>query len=316
MTDVTNITNPGQINLTGAVDATFLKQFGGEVLAAFNQEQVTSGKFLERSLKSGKSATFPLTGRTTAYLHTAGSFIDGNKIAQAERVIPIDGKLISDAQFSDLDELMNHYDLRSIVSGELGEAIANTYDRNNLRCGVLGSRDATELVVGEPGGEEIVDADADDTVTNLVAAIAASHTKLTLKRVPKSDRYTFLGPVQYALIQQSNLVTNRELGGIGSFSQGVSGPIQGTSLTETINLPDTDESADASVIAKYRADYSNLVALTTHKSAVGIVKLMEMGLEVVWDPRRQVWLMIAKKATGHDYLRNSAAVSIVNLATV
>mgnify|MGYP000542203197 CR=1 FL=1 len=316
MTDAVNITHPGQINGAGAVDATFLKLFSGEVLSAFHQEQVTMGKFLERSISSGKSATFPVTGRLKASLHTPGVFIDGQKMLQNERVIPIDGKLLADSQTSDIEELQNHYDIRSIISTELGEAIANVYDQNNLRCAILGSRDTTPLITGETdAGEEIVDADADTVVANLVAAIASSNTKLTVKRIPKSDRNTFLAPVQYALIQQSNLVTNRDLGGIGSFAQGVSGPIQGTSLIETLNLPQVDESADADVIAKYRADYSNVVAVTTHKSAVGIVKLMGMSLEVFWDGRRQVWVLIAKQATGHDWLRNAASCSIVTAAS-
>lgn len=310
MTDATNLTRPGQINGAGAVDATFLKLFSGEVLAAFQQEQVTKGKFLERSIAYGKSATFPLTGRTTARLHTPGTFIDGNVIKQNERVIPIDGKLIADAQFSDLEELQNHYDLRSITSSELGEAIANTWDRNVLRCAILGARNSTVLVDGEPVGERIVDADANAVTANLVAAIASAQTKKTVKRVPKSDRCVFIQPVQYALVQQSNLVTNRDLGGVGSFSAGVAGPIQGVSLVETINLPNTDETSDTTVIAKYRANYVSTLAVSAHKSAVGTVSLMEMAMEVTWDARRQVWLLIAKKATGHDWLRSSASIEI------
>lgn len=307
MTDATNLSRLGQVNNAGAVDATFLKLASGEVLAAFQQQQVTMGKFYERTIVNGKSATFPFTGRASAYYHTPGEFIDGNKIAQNEKVIPIDGKLLSDVQVSDIDELQNHYDVRAIFTSELGESIANIYDGNNLRCAILGARSTDEVVAGETATQALIDPDAGVEVVNLVEAIAAGNTAMTELRVPRTDRCTFVRPVQYALLTQSNIVTNRDLGGIGSFAQGVSGPVQGTGIVETINLPNTDESADASLAAKYRSDYSGVVALTTHKSAVGVVKLMQMATEIVWDPRRQVWLMIAKQATGHDFLRTSAA---------
>lgn len=310
MTNVTNLTRPGQVNNANAVDALFLKQFSGEVLAAFQQSQVTNGRFIERAITSGKSATFPLLGRTSASLHTPGVFIDAGATAVNERVIPIDGKLIAPNQYSDLEDLQNHYDIRSVLADEMGEAIANQNDANNLRCAILGSRSTAALVTGEPGGEEITDANADDTTANLVDAIATSHTKMTEKRVPKANRATYLRPVQYALIQRSTLVTDRDLGGVGSFAMGTTGPIQGVEIVETINLPNTDESADTDVIAKYRANYSTVVAVSAHSSAVGVVNLMQMAMEITWDSRRQVWFMLAKKATGHDFLRNSAAISI------
>lgn len=300
----------GQVNNAGAIDATFLQVFSGEVLAAFQQTQVTGDKHIVRSIDHGRSATFPLTGRTSGRYHEPGQFIQGQDVAQAERVISIDGKLIAPTEISDIDDAKNHYDIRKIYTSEMGQTLANTMDKNVLRSGVLGSRDPAQIVNTVPGGSVIVDPDANTQVGNLVQAIANSQVQLSENLVPEDGRYTYVRPLQYALLTQSTAVTDRDLGGVGSFAMGNAGPILGTGIIKTVNLPNVDDSATAEIFPKYRGDYSTVVALTMHTSAVGTVKLMDMAMEMEWDVRRQTYFMLAKYAMGHDYLRTSAAISV------
>ena len=267
-------------------------------------------KHIVRTIDYGRSATFPLTGRTSAFYHEPGQFIQGQDVAQAERVISIDGKLLSPTEISDIDDAKNHYDIRSIYTSEMGETLANTMDKNVLRSAILGSRDPAQIVNTVPGGSVIVDPDAGTNVENLVAAISNSNVQLSENLVPEDGRYTYVRPLQYALLTQSVAVTDRDLGGVGSFAQGMAGPILGTAIYKTVNLPNTDESAIAEIFPKYRGDFSSVIALTMHYSAVGTVKLMDMSMEMEWDSRRQTYFMLAKYAMGHDYLRTSAAISI------
>ena len=46
----------GQIGLSGATDALFLKVFSGEVLTSYNAKTVMKDKTRTRSISSGKSA--------------------------------------------------------------------------------------------------------------------------------------------------------------------------------------------------------------------------------------------------------------------
>lgn len=46
----------GQINLTGDEWNLFLKTFGGEILTAFEDANVTQGLIMERNITNGKSA--------------------------------------------------------------------------------------------------------------------------------------------------------------------------------------------------------------------------------------------------------------------
>ena len=57
-------------------------------------------------------------------------------------------------------------------------------------------------------------------------------------------------------------------------------------------------------------DLSNYVALISHPSAVGTVKLMDLAVESEYDIRRQGTLMVAKMAIGSGFLRPEACVEI------
>lgn len=46
----------GQINGSGDELALFLKTFGGEVLTAYEDNNVTQGRIMEKSIQNGKSA--------------------------------------------------------------------------------------------------------------------------------------------------------------------------------------------------------------------------------------------------------------------
>ena len=104
------IANPMAKNGVATTDADklalALKVFAGEVLTAFQKSSVTHGHVLERSIASGKSAQFPVFGRTKAHYLKAGESLDDKRenIQQSERVINLDGLLTADTLIFDLDE--------------------------------------------------------------------------------------------------------------------------------------------------------------------------------------------------------------------
>ena len=57
-------------------------------------------------------------------------------------------------------------------------------------------------------------------------------------------------------------------------------------------------------------NFSTTVAVVFHKSAIGTVKLMDLGMESEYDIRRQGNLMVAKMALGHGILRPESACEI------
>ena len=90
-------------------DALFLKIFSGEVLTSFARNNIFNEQLHSvRTITSGKSAQFPVTGTATAAYHTPGNpLVGANQIRASEKIISIDDLLISQAFVSNLDELFS-----------------------------------------------------------------------------------------------------------------------------------------------------------------------------------------------------------------
>lgn len=318
-----NVTRIGQINGAGDVDALFLKQFGGEVLTAFEENNVALAHTQMRTINSGKSAQFPVTGKVGAEYHVPGTEILGLSMKSAETVITIDDMLISHGFIANIDEAKQHYDVRSIYSTEMGRALARTMDKHIMQVGVLAAR-ATNVLQGEDGGSVILNSFDGGTANfnmdgdALAAAIFAAAEQLDTKDVPENERVCFVRPQQYFKLVKAVNNLNKDWGGSGSYADGNIIKIAGIEIVKTNHLPNADLSAASGVEAgsgnKYRGDFSNVSALVLQKQAVGTVKLLDLGMESEYQISRQGTLMVAKYAVGHGILRPQAAVEIRNAA--
>ncbi len=186
----------GQINAAGDANALFLKVFSGEVLSAFERENQMLGMTSVRSITSGKSAQFPVTGTISSGYHTIGNEILGSAVSKNEKVINIDDMLLASAFLGEIDELKNHYDVRSVYSREMGQALAKTVDKNLLNLVVLASR-ASANITGGNAGLQITSATAKTSASALVTAIFDAIQSLDEKDVPSQGRYIVVAPDQY-----------------------------------------------------------------------------------------------------------------------
>jgi hypothetical protein len=302
----------GQINESGDPKALFLKVFAGEVLVSFRETNVVLPYVRQRTISSGKSAQFPVIGKNVASYHTPGQQILGGEIPHNEVVITIDDLLISPVFIANIDEAMNHYDVRGEYSSQCGIALANTLDRHLLQLGVLAAR-APARIMGEPGGSVITDANAGTDSNALVADIFAAAQKFDEKDVPENDRVVFLRPAEYYAIAQNTKVLNKDWGGAGVYSDGKVLRIAGMDVVKTNHLPNgvvADGTVGAGTGNKYAGDFSTTVALAMQRSALGTVRLMELAMESEYQISRQGTLMVAKYAMGHGILAPQAAVEI------
>jgi hypothetical protein len=308
----------GDINAGGGdVTELFLKVFSGEVLAAFARRNVMLQRSIVRTITSGKSAQFPAVWRASSAYHTPGAELAGVAINHNERVIDIDGLLISHVFIADIDDAMNHYDVRSIYSSELGQALARQLDAQILNYGALGA-DAAATLTGGDAGTEIVDADADTNADSLVTSIFDAAQALDEHDVPSEDRYCFVKPAEYYnLIENGTKVVHQDYRGEGSIAAGSLARVAGFEIVPSNNMAQDLSAASAtnwpSATLK---NFSNVVAQCMHKSAVGTVKLMDLEMQSDYDYRRQGTLLIARMATGSDFLRPEASVMISKVAFV
>jgi len=300
--------------------ALFLKVFSGEILKAFKEVNVALERSMVRTITSGKSAQFPATWKATAAYHTPGNELTGQAIKHNERVINIDGLLLADAFIANIDEAMNHYDVREPYKNELGYALSNQMDRHILQLMLMAAR-AAATITGGFGGTELSNVDYDTSPNTLVTGIFDAAVALDEKDVPDDGQRTAFFPSEaYHMLVQSDRAVNRDWNAQesnGSYKSGKIMEIAGVHVVKTNHLPSTDLSASAldnptfnGPQNDYGADFTDVVGVVTHKTAVGTVKLMDLAFEQEYEIRRQGTLMVAKFACGHGILRPECAVQL------
>ena len=128
----------GQSNAAGDVRNLYLKLYAGEVMTAFQTKNIMMNYCRVRSIKKGKSAQFVMTGKyRSAEYHTPGNEIMPDVVAKnAERVVSVDDLLIAAQFIPNIDEAMQHFDIRSVYTQESGYALAKAADQNILRMAV------------------------------------------------------------------------------------------------------------------------------------------------------------------------------------
>lgn len=305
----------GQANTAGDAKALFLKVFAGEVLTAFDIATVTAGAFKERVISSGKSAQFPILGGIGAEYHTPGAEILGLNVPHNEIVITIDDLLISHAFIANIDEAMNHYDVRSQYSTEIGRKLAYTKDKHLLQLAVLAARGGSP-VTGEAGGGAVTSGTllSDTTGEALVAGLFDAAQMLDEKNVSPDGRRVFLAPAAYYLLAGNTKIMNKDWGGAGVYSDGKVLRVAGIEVVKTNQGPFGATVASGSLEAgtgdKYAGVFTNTVGVVCTPDAVGTVKLMDLAMESEYQISRQGTLMVAKYAMGHGILRSSCAVEL------
>jgi len=303
-----------------AQQALFLKVFAGEVMTNFENQTKILDKHWVRTIASGKSASFPVVGTIAAAYHVPGAEIVGTQVGHNEKVISIDGLLLSQATIANIDEAMNHFDVSSIYSKEMGIVLANQFDKNVVQEGILGAR-AAALITGGSAGTLLVDAKMKMTSGDLgtagtattlaekanaiAGAIFNAAAKLDIQNAP-AERYCFLRPTEYYCLIQNTTALNVQWGGAGSYSEGVIPTIAGINIIKSNNVPYTDLSG-----ATYHGvNAAKTVGLIFCPEAIGTVKLMDLSMQSEFQMRFQATLMVARYAMGHGWLRTEALVEL------
>jgi hypothetical protein len=329
----TKVSFGGQINGVGglaapfntfdAQNALFLKVFAGEVLQTFETTTVMKDKHMIRTITSGKSAQFPVTGTATAAYHVPGQDLitDGsyvNAIKHAERLIHVDSLLTSTTFIDKLDEMKNHYDVRSIYSSELGRALANQFDKNLIGLSILAARVSSPAFTGGTIGSVLTDA-AYNTPAGLINALYLAAAAMDNKNVPSEDRFAVVTPSVYWTLVNSTgglALIDRDFGGEsnGSYYDGKLLKVAGFALVKSNNAAavlGANVAAASGQNNTYSGDFTKTQCIAFQKGAIGTVKLMDLAMETDYDIRLQGNLMVAKYAMGSGILRPECAVEIV-----
>ena len=304
----------------------FLKVYGGEVLKAFNHECLVKDRLRNRTIASGKSATFPTLAVEEAKLHTPGDDLFGaspdfaSDATPSEQVINIDKLLIAPQFVDDLDEAMNHYDTRSELAAQAGMALATAHERWSIAA------------LGKGAGAAVTTTGSFAAITGAMVkdAIEQAAQEMDENKVPREGRALVLPPSEFYLLMKEDDVVSSDFGRGGDRAAGGAGKLFYMGF-EILNSSVMNEFRDTTAAEQkaasgplnfggttQRTDLSSDLQLcfgvAFQKEAAGTVTLKGMQTEANYIPERQGNLLVAKMAVGVDILRPEAAFRLITSA--
>lgn len=353
---------PGEFNFTGNRSGAnnagadkrelFLKVFSGEILSNYETKLVLAPLVRNRTIAVGKSATFPIYGKASAKWHTPGDNIleaaSGylTDFRYGERVINIDNMLTANTLIHDVDELMNHWDVRGPIAQELGWALARAMDGFAMRT-MLAASLSTSPISNTSGngtalaGETITTGTANTvTGTQIVDALFSAQEKFDNKDVPESGRFCIVRPEQYNALLTAAGQSSYAFRFSSDFNSGTANAGMGTAAPVEIagfkvlksNLFPRDngnESADALWAAGGGSNIANDVfggsgvgyggtaatmndywGVCGHADAIGCVKKLDVATEMERKIEYQGTLVVSKLMAGFGVLRPECAIGL------
>lgn len=329
----TGISNPGNNLSAGERDDLFMKVFSGEVLTAFARNTVMMSRHQVRTIDHGKSASFAVMGRTRAKYLAPGNSLDDQrkKFEHTEKVIAIDGLLTADCLITDIDDAMNHYDVRVEYSRQLGEALAQSAD-----CAIINelanmaAKDATvkENIPDNGTGADKVKgtgkafefatglelSQSAEYGNKIIEGLLAARAAFTKNYVPMGDRYCLLTPEGYSALIKALMPDSANYQALFDPNSGKLQTICGFEVIEVPHLLNDGVDGKHPLSEKYTV--AGLQGIVFHRSAVGTVKLKDLAMERARRAEYQADQIIAKYAMGHGGLRPEAVGVFVQTAQV
>lgn len=345
-----DLNRPGQTNGSGSALANFEEIFLAEVDALFHKKNVIDRLQTKRSIEHGKSAVFDIYGGLPdASYFTPGNEVNTEAMNFAQRTINIDGLCLSSTMIYDLDEAMNHYDVRGPAVREIAYSLARKYHANAFATALNAARmvDADLSDNGFVPGMNTngtVSGSGDFTATNdgaltgdvLVNACFAAAERFDELDVPEEERYFVVRPREYNKMASnggSSVTFNVLDEAYGSRGSGISTgkimEVAGIQIVKSNYLPNSNfgtgsggspasdgsgsqnaKSIDGSTIDIYGGNFSLTRGLFLQKRCMATVALMDIRSEMEYIIERQGYLMLAKYAVGHGILRPDCAIEL------
>lgn len=294
----------GTSRTAGASDRDLaIKVFSGEVLTAFETSNIFLGKVQNRTIASGKSASFAVIGKYDSAVdtHVPGTDITPNLINAGERVIEIDDLKYASVFVDNFEEAMQHYETRSQYSAEMGRRLSKTVDLAviaQLDACVAGTANAGDTNGGEgqPAAQTAVTVVTSGGANSgakgdlIIAALFDAQTAMDEDDVP-GDRNVVMSPKNYNRLVQSGAVHKDMTTGNGGIDTGKVTQIAGHNIMVSNNVSAND------------------IYMFT-QNAVGVVKLLDIKSEVNYIPEKLGDLMTSSYAMGFGVLNNGCVVKM------
>lgn len=293
----------------GGVDARELglKVLGKEAMIEFMRNQVLMSHAMVMTAAMATSEQFPVIGRAGAKIHTPGQELTGEQMQNAEIEIDLEDFVVYDLFFSDIDKALSSRERRGPYSRAVGSSFRNYMEADIFRTIVQGARSASTIPGAEGHGDGNIETNAafaNDGIA-IYQGIFDLITAMEVKDVPTEGLGTFLDPIRYALLVQSEKPIDSEITGTanGGIDTGIVRMVNNVHITKTNNVSGRDDTANTDIHAPRRDDYSNVMGLCYHRDGVGVLK----GVDITFEDERQARkigdLLVARMLYGMGHLR-------------
>lgn len=306
-------TTPSPVNALGQSNAEALAQtrvYSGEVLSAFSANTVMTKFVMKKTLTSGISMEFPITGvgkKEDVHTHTAGEDITINTTNADTVVIPLNALEYDSAFIDNKQKRILHWDITSPVTKKLGTSLAQKLDYT--LAGLLPVACVTLGKAGQPNGSYLGDVLIGDMTKTaevrgnaLISAIHLANAKMDENNVPAEGRIFITTAMDWYDISQATKTRSRDYttknGGLDSFSFEVIW-IGNTMCIKSNNLTLTN----------------NFRGYLFHSDAIGLVELISPITESNYLPLKFGNLITARYCYGAGILNAGLVVGIRNSVT-
>lgn len=293
----------------------YLDLAGGEVQAAYKRATIMRERHRVFDLNGGKTLRFPRVGRASAKYHTPGTELVGGQIQHDEIVLSSDEALVADVFLANLDEVMSNFSVRSEWMKQLGEELAVQHDANILRAIVKAARTADLLGAG--ASTPVTKAALKSNAGLLFEAISQAKQKMDEKNVDVTKEiYAVIDTASWYLMAQSDKNLNRDFnGGDASLRRMSLTSIDGIEILKSNIMPfGVNDTANANIPTRYRANYTNTVGAVWTKDAVATAEMEAINFETIHQPWKRGHLLTAAYTSGTDVFRAAEAVELVTSA--
>lgn len=304
---------PSPVNDLGQTNAEALAQtrvYSGEVLSAFSANTVMTKFVMKKTLTSGLSMEFPITGvgkKEDVLTHVAGTDITINTTNADTVVIPLNSLEYDSAFIDNKQKKVLHWDITSPVTRKLGTSLAQKLDYTLL--GFLPVACVTEGKAGQPDGSYVGNIKIADTALTaqqrgdaLIETIHLANAKMDENNVPAEGRIFITTPQRWYEISQATKTRSRDYttknGGEDSFSFEVI-YIGNTMCIKSNNLTLTN----------------SFVGFLFHSDAIGLVELISPITESNYLPLKFGNLITARYCYGAGILNAGLVVGVRSSVT-
>ena len=328
--------------LTGEPGDLWLATWSGEVLHAYDQFKTFEGLVDSRTITSGTTVQFPVTG-TVALKEAweAGEELAGGGSTTKTYSISLDRRPIAaHFELDNIDVMVQQFEFRSELARQAGQTIANERDAQLARLILKASTEESRMFEAKNTG--VIDTDyagrkrelsanniAEGTearALEILAAIEAELVKYRELNVVEAGTVCVVSPADFNAIRRLGIASpsSTPAGGLAGYQPMFAGVSAAMSLQSTLSymgvtimqsnvLPEdgfSQNDGNYHTPAAPAGTVANPVALIFQRGCVASIKKQGLKVDSVEDVRRNTVFTVASMFSGGGVLRPELACAV------